>query len=121
MRPLHLFEVQKIINNVVYNVQSLVFKVPLNIKRDDLVKFLKENEVETTIGTYCLSGTTYYKNKYNDVQLLSYAVKYASNFYGPFREAVGSIKSLKSDKKSSRFEKKSILFMGMVKAKPKTG
>ena len=62
------FEVQKIINNVVYNVQSLVFKVPLNIKRDDLVKFLKENEVETTIGTYCLSGTTYYKNKYNDVR-----------------------------------------------------
>ena len=57
-----------IINNVVYNVQSLVFKVPLNIKRDDLVKFLKENEVETTIGTYCLSGTTYYKNKYNDVR-----------------------------------------------------
>ena len=29
----------------------------------------------------------------------SYAVKYASNFYGPFRDAVGSKKSLKSDKK----------------------
>ena len=44
------------------------------------------------------------KNKYNDVQLLSYAVKYASNFYGPFREAVGSIKSLKSDKKSYQMD-----------------
>ena len=32
--------------------------------------------------------------------LLSYAVKYASNFYGPFRDAVGSKKSLKSDKKN---------------------
>ena len=40
------------------------------------------------------------KNKYHDVQILSYAVKYASNFYGPFRDAVRSKKSLKSDKKS---------------------
>ncbi len=39
-------------------------------------------------------------NNYQDVQLLSYAVKYASNFYGPFRDAVGSKKTLKSDKKS---------------------
>ena len=40
------------------------------------------------------------KNKYHDVQILSYAVKYASNFYGPFRDAVGSKRSLKSDKKN---------------------
>ena len=40
------------------------------------------------------------KNNYQDVQILSYAVKYASNFYGPFRDAVGSKKSLKSDKKN---------------------
>jgi len=40
------------------------------------------------------------KNKFHDVQILSYAVKYASNFYGPFRDAVGSKKSLKTDKKN---------------------
>ena len=40
------------------------------------------------------------KNKYQDVQILSYAVKYASNFYGPFRDAVGSKRSLKSNKKN---------------------
>ena len=40
------------------------------------------------------------KNGYQDIQLLSYAVKYASNFYGPFRDAVGSKNSLKGDKKS---------------------
>ena len=40
------------------------------------------------------------KNNYQDVQILSYAVKYASSFYGPFRDAVGSKKSLKSDKKN---------------------
>ncbi|PHR69822.1 MAG: spore coat protein [Arcobacter sp.] len=62
------FEVQKLSGSIVYNVQSLVFKVPSNINRDDLVKNLRENGIETTIGTYCLSGTTYYKNKYNDVQ-----------------------------------------------------
>lgn len=62
------FVVQKVSDNVVYNVQSLVFKVPHAINRNELVKFLKENGVESTIGTYCLSGTTYYKNKYNQVQ-----------------------------------------------------
>ena len=44
------------------------------------------------------------KNKYHDVQILSYAVKYASNFYGPFRDAVGSRKSLKSDKKNYQMD-----------------
>tara|TARA_B100000579_G_scaffold326272_1_gene276129 strand:- start:47 stop:1036 length:990 start_codon:yes stop_codon:yes gene_type:complete len=44
------------------------------------------------------------KNKYNDVQLLSYAVKYASNFYGPFRDAVGSRSFLKGDKKSYQMD-----------------
>ena len=40
------------------------------------------------------------KNGYQMVQIISYAVKYASSFYGPFRDAVGSGKSLKSDKKN---------------------
>ena len=44
------------------------------------------------------------KNEYHDVQILSYAVKYASNFYGPFRDAVGSKKSLKSDKKNYQMD-----------------
>jgi len=44
------------------------------------------------------------KNKFHNVQLLSYAVKYASNFYGPFRDAVGSKHSLKSDKKNYQMD-----------------
>ena len=44
------------------------------------------------------------KNGYKDVQLLSYAVKYASNFYGPFRDAVGSKSFLKGDKKSYQMD-----------------
>ena len=62
------FKIQVINSKIVYNVQSLVFTVPKNINRDDLIQFLKENGIETTIGTYCLSGTTYYRNKYNKVQ-----------------------------------------------------
>ena len=44
------------------------------------------------------------KNGYELVQILSYAVKYASNFYGPFRDAVGSAKSLKGDKKNYQMD-----------------
>ena len=44
------------------------------------------------------------KNGFQSVQILSYAVKYASNFYGPFREAVGSKKSLRSDKKNYQMD-----------------
>tara|TARA_B110000438_G_scaffold7625_1_gene7435 strand:+ start:72 stop:1061 length:990 start_codon:yes stop_codon:yes gene_type:complete len=44
------------------------------------------------------------KNGFKLVQILSYAVKYASNFYGPFRDAVGSKKSLKGDKKSYQMD-----------------
>ena len=44
------------------------------------------------------------KNGYDEVQILSYAVKYASSFYGPFREAVGSNKNLKSDKKTYQMD-----------------
>ena len=42
--------------------------------------------------------------KYHDVQLLSYAAKYASNFYGPFRDAVGSKSILKGDKKTYQMD-----------------
>ena len=43
-------------------------------------------------------------NGYEMVQILSYAVKYASNFYGPFRDAVGSKKSLKGNKKNYQMD-----------------
>ena len=35
------------------------------------------------------------KENFKNTQILSYAVKYASNFYGPFRDAVGSKVALK--------------------------
>ena len=44
------------------------------------------------------------KANYKDVSLLSYAVKYASNYYGPFRDAVGSKSKLKQDKKTYQMD-----------------
>ena len=44
------------------------------------------------------------KNGFKLVQLLSYAVKYASNFYGPFRDAVGSKNLLKNNKKNYQMD-----------------
>ena len=44
------------------------------------------------------------KNGFNMTQILSYAVKYASSFYGPFREAVGTKGLLKTDKKNYQMD-----------------
>jgi porphobilinogen synthase len=44
------------------------------------------------------------KNHFKNVQILSYAVKYASNFYGPFRDAVGSKRSLIGNKKDYQMD-----------------
>ncbi len=46
------------------------------------------------------------KNNFKNVQILSYAAKYASSFYGPFRDAIGSKKKLKGDKKSYQMDYK---------------
>jgi porphobilinogen synthase len=41
---------------------------------------------------------------HHNVQIMSYAAKYASAFYGPFRDAVGSSGLLKGDKKSYQMD-----------------
>jgi porphobilinogen synthase len=40
----------------------------------------------------------------HDALIMSYAAKYASAFYGPFREAVGSAKALKGDKQTYQMD-----------------
>jgi porphobilinogen synthase len=44
------------------------------------------------------------KGGYRNVQIMSYAAKYASAFYGPFRDAVGSRGLLKGDKKTYQMD-----------------
>ena len=41
---------------------------------------------------------------YHDVILLSYAAKYSSGFYGPFRDAVGAAGALKGDKSTYQMD-----------------
>ena len=43
-------------------------------------------------------------NRHPNVQIMAYAAKYASAFYGPFRDAVGSGGLLKGDKKSYQMD-----------------
>jgi porphobilinogen synthase len=44
------------------------------------------------------------ENGFTDTQILSYAAKYASAFYGPFRDAVGSATQLRGDKKTYQMD-----------------
>ena len=44
------------------------------------------------------------KSNFKNVQILSYAAKYASSFYGPFRDAVGSKRLLKGNKKTYQMD-----------------
>lgn len=39
-----------------------------------------------------------------DVQIMSYAAKYASAFYGPFRDAIGTNKTLRGDKRTYQMD-----------------
>jgi perosamine synthetase len=62
------FRAQLVGADVRYNVQSMVFVVPKGWSRDRLAGHLKAEGVESTIGTYSLSATAYYRKRYNDVQ-----------------------------------------------------
>jgi porphobilinogen synthase len=44
------------------------------------------------------------RNNYKDVQILSYSAKYASSFYGPFRNAIGSSQKKKINKKTYQMD-----------------
>ena len=47
-----------------WNIQTLLVKLDDNINRNDVISYLKQSGIETTIGTYCVPLTHYYKVKY---------------------------------------------------------
>jgi len=67
LRPLG-FIAQETSVGTIHNVQSLVFRMPTGKSRPALTTFLKLKGIESTLGTYSLSATTYYANKYKDIQ-----------------------------------------------------
>lgn len=44
------------------------------------------------------------QDNFKDTQIMAYAAKYASAFYGPFRDAVGSSSNLKGDKRTYQMD-----------------
>ncbi|MBS1963921.1 MAG: DegT/DnrJ/EryC1/StrS family aminotransferase [Bdellovibrionales bacterium] len=49
------------------NSQSVVFRVPEPGMRDRLIAHLKGAKIESTLGTYCLSGTAFNRKRYGKV------------------------------------------------------
>jgi dTDP-4-amino-4,6-dideoxygalactose transaminase len=68
------FIVQSLAPGVRHNVKSMVFRVPAGVDRDALVRALRVEGIETTIGTYSLSATKYFRERYDDVQPVSAAL-----------------------------------------------
>jgi dTDP-4-amino-4,6-dideoxygalactose transaminase len=62
------YKEQYVGENVIFNVQSLVFTVPEKVDRDKLIKYLRVCDIESTIGTYAMSDATYFKSKYDNIQ-----------------------------------------------------
>ncbi|GAF63761.1 spore coat biosynthesis protein [Bacillus sp. TS-2] len=62
------YTLQTVKEPVKHNVQSIVFTTPNSINRNALIQYLYEHQIETTIGTYSLSQTSYYLRKYQSPQ-----------------------------------------------------
>lgn len=58
------FAVQTLNSDVRHNVQSMVFRVPEDSRRDALVSALRQQGVETTLGTYAMSQGSYFMRRY---------------------------------------------------------
>ncbi len=80
---------------------------------DLLVKqalILADNGCDTVAPSDMMDGrigairTALEKNGFRNTRICSYAAKYASCFYGPFREAVGSQAALRGDKRSYQMD-----------------
>lgn len=55
-------------------------------------------------GRIAAMRTALESNGHSDVMILSYSAKYASGFYGPFRDAVGASGALKGDKSTYQMD-----------------
>ena len=62
------FKPQKVGEDVTYNVQSSCFVVPSNLNRDAFAKKLSKFGIDTSIGTYSMSSSHYFKQKYRSIQ-----------------------------------------------------
>ena len=88
-----------------------------DVDNDETVKILSEQAlIQASAGCDVLAPSdmmdgrigvirkTLDKNGFKHVQIISYAIKFASNYYGPFRDAVGSKNLLKGDKQTYQMD-----------------
>ena len=89
------------------------------IMNDETIKILSEQAIiqaemgcdviapsDMMDGRIGLIRTALDKKDFKNVQILSYAAKYASNFYGPFRDAIGSKQKSRINKKTYQMDYK---------------
>jgi dTDP-4-amino-4,6-dideoxygalactose transaminase len=69
------FSAQSVDDDVDHNIQSVVFRVPESIRRSELSTYLKQRDIESTLGTYCLSACEYYATKYQDIQPVAFELQ----------------------------------------------
>ncbi len=69
------FKSQSVDYGIHFSAQSLVFRVPEWVIRDDLIDHLKNLGVEATLGTYSLSGTKFNRQKYKKTQPISWKLQ----------------------------------------------
>jgi len=96
-----------IINNKIDNDETNKFliKQSLNLASAGCDIIAPSDMMDGRIG---LIRKALENKKYKDIQILSYAVKYASNFYSPFRDAIKTKKLLKTDKKTYQMDFKNL-------------
>src|SRR5205085_1062737 len=88
-----------------------------NVINDDTVKVLRDQAlVQAEAGADIVAPSDMMDGRvaairaaleeagHQNVAIMAYAAKYASAFYGPFREAVGSLGRLKGDKRSYQMD-----------------
>ena len=66
---------------------------------DDGAPFMERSSPAPNV-TVCRAHTPIHANGFHDVAIMSYATKFHSAFYGPYREAIGTSGLLQGDKKT---------------------
>jgi dTDP-4-amino-4,6-dideoxygalactose transaminase len=74
LKPLG-FTLQHVDGNALSNRQSVVFLTPESIDRNQLISALTDRGIESTLGTYSLSGTRYNRNKYGTPNPISMKIQ----------------------------------------------
>ena len=69
------FKRQKVDTNAYHNIQSLIFTVPEMISRDAVIEHLLTHNIESTLGTYCLSELLFIERNITIYKIIHFGLK----------------------------------------------